>query len=361
MSRKPFRRTSGSGSVYKMPGRRRNPWVARVTTGWTRTIAKKGKRKGQEIQRQLFEIVGYYKTKQEGLDALIAYRSNPPGPKDNSTLSEVYADWSAYKFEEIGQSTINNYKAAWKHMAPLKDMRFRDIVASHWRKILKDCKEAGLGQSSLTKVHTLASMLYDHAIADNIVDRNYIKAVKLPKFDKVEKNRFTDIEVKRIEDAAARGTPWADVILMLIYTGFRISEFLALTRFSVDLETQIITGGQKTEAGTGRLVPIHPKILEYVIRWLDRKGDRLICKEDGSGWTSDNFRKKYYWPALKNIKGVRPLPPHSCRHTCATMLAEAGVDPLYIKEILGHTQYAFTADNYTHPSTDKLREAISKM
>ena len=34
--------------------------------------------------------------------------------------------------------------------------------------------------------------------------------VKLPKFAKEEKDRFSDLEVKKIGDAAAKGIPWAD-------------------------------------------------------------------------------------------------------------------------------------------------------
>lgn len=39
----------------------------------------------------------------------------------------------------------------------------------------------------------------------------------------------------------------------------------------------------------------------------------------------------------------------------------AGVDPLYIQQLIGHTDYAFTANEYTHPAIEALRGAIEKM
>lgn len=357
---RPLKNPNGFGTVYKLPGRRRRPWVARVTTGWKKAIAKKGKRAGKEVPRQIYHIVGCFGTKREALEALALYKANPAPPKSDITLAELYNDWSENKYKNISTDTVNNYKAAWKYIDKIGSARVADIKTSHWQSVVNNVVEQGLGKSSLQKIRSLAVMLSDHAMKDDIISKNYASLVDMPKFEKIERDRFSDLEVKEIEKQAAKGTLWADVILILIYTGFRISELLALTRFNIDLKDQIITGGMKTEAGKGREIPINPKILKHVKAWHDKSGDRLICKENGSRWTSDSFRRKCYWPAIEAI-GIRKLVPHSCRHTFATMLAEAGVDPLYIKELLGHTQYAFTADNYTHPSRDKLRQAIDKI
>jgi hypothetical protein len=88
IDRKPMRNPNGFGTVYKLPGRRRRPWVARVTTGWTTAIAKKGKRAGQEVQRQNRQIIGCYATKQEALDALALHRVG------QQPLAPIAACWS---------------------------------------------------------------------------------------------------------------------------------------------------------------------------------------------------------------------------------------------------------------------------
>ena len=53
--------------------------------------------------------------------------------------------------------------------------------------------------------------------------------------------------MKKLEQLAADGFPWADTVLMLCYTGFRITEFLTLTRFSYDVTGNYLRGGIKTD------------------------------------------------------------------------------------------------------------------
>lgn len=350
---------NGYGATYKLPGRRRKPWVARITTGWKTVIATRGKRKGQEVPRQVYQIIGYFETRQQARDALALHRVSPAAPKVNMTLAEVYAEWSAGKYKYISKATENNYRAAWKYMAKYEKAKFADLRAGHWQEVIDTCKEQGLSKSSIEKIRTLAVMLSDHAMKNDIINKNYATLVDMPKFETVKKERFTDLEVLQMEKKAA-DVPWADTVLILIYTGLRISEMLGLTRFNIDMDKQVITGGIKTDAGKDRVIPIHPKIKAYVQTWLDRNGDALICNDQGKKISAKKYREDYYYPALDAME-IRRLTPHACRHTFCSRLADAGVDPLYIKELAGHAQYSFTADKYTHPDFERLKQAISKL
>lgn len=357
---KPLRNPNGFGSVYKLSGRRRRPWVARVTTGWTTVVRKRGKNKGKEMPKQLYQTIGYFETSQEALDALVLHRISPVSPKQNMTLAEVYKEWSEGKYKNISRYTESNYKTAWTYIKPLERSKFRELRTAHWQSIIDRAAEEGKGKSALKKIKTVAMQLNTYAMRNDIVHKNYAEFITIPKFAKKEKDRFSDLEVKKIEDAAAKGVPWVDTVLILIYTGMRISEMLRLTRFSVDLERQLITGGIKTDAGKDRIVPIHPKIATYIKKWYERGGDALICRENGSKMSADYYRKNYYYKALK-AAGVRRLVPHACRHTFGSMAAEAGVEPIYIQLMIGHADYAFTANEYTHPAIEALRKAINKL
>jgi integrase len=354
-----MRNPNGYGSVYKLKGRRRRPWIARVTTGWTTAIAMKGKYKGQEVARQTYQTIGYFKTKQEAMDALALHRVNPIPPKADITLEELYKEWSESKYKHISKSTKNNYKAAWKYIKRFEKAKFKDIRTAQWQSVIDKCDDDKLSQSTLKKIKTVAVMLSDHALQNDIINKNYAEFIEIPKSEKAKKDRFTDIEVKKIEDAADTA-PWADTVLILIYTGMRISEMLQLTRFNVNLELQLITGGVKTDAGKDRIIPIHPKIQKYIKAWYDNGGDALITHKEGKAIRTKYYREKYYYPVLKEI-GVRKLTPHKCRHTFGSLMAEAGVDTIYIQQIIGHTDYAFTANEYTHPEIEKLRQAIGKI
>jgi len=133
---------------------------------------------------------------------------------------------------------------------------------------------------------------------------------------------------------------------------------LTLTKFNIDLDKQIITGGLKTDAGKNRVIPIHPKIIKYIKQWYDKNGESLICDENGKQITAKKYRIAMYYPALEAI-GVRKLNPHCCRHTFATRAKNAGMDTESLRRLIGHSKYSFTADTYTHTDIDELKKAMN--
>jgi integrase len=269
------------------------------------------------------------------------------------TLKELYKEWSEAKYKKISKATENNYRAAWNYINEYENNTFKDLRTAHLQKLIDKNK---LSLSSLKKIKTVLVMLYKYALQNDIVNKNYAEFIALSKEEKKEKNIFTDTEIKKLFKAKL---PWADTILIMIYTGLRISELLALTKFNVDIEKGFITGGIKTDAGKNRLIPIHPKILPFIKRWHETEGEALISRE-GKKLRTEYYRKKLYYPVLDKL-GIEKRTPHSCRHTFASLMSRAGANPLHIQKIMGHTDYAFTANTYTHPEYDELKRAVAKI
>lgn len=343
---KPLKNPNGFGTVYKLPGRRRRPWIARVTTGWQIVDGK---------PRQIYQPIGYFEEKKQAMDALVLHRINPISPKAEISLRELYEEWSDGKYEYISKSTVDSYKAAWKHLSKFGNVKFKELRTAHLQSVIDNCHKAKMSRSTLEKIKVVATMLYSYAMQNDIVNKNYAEFLNLPKAEKEEKEIFTDLEIQKLEKAEV--TPWVDTILILIYTGMRINELLGLTKFGVDMENQVITGGLKTDAGKNRAIPIHPKILKHIKRWYDHGGDYLICDENGKRITDKKYREKYYYPTLKQLE-VRELNPHCCRHTFASLMRRAGADTLAIQRLMGHSKYSFTADTYTHTDIEELKSAI---
>lgn len=345
-----MKRPNGAGTVRKLGGKRRKPWAAVITTGWD---PETGKRKQK--------YVGYYETYREAEDALILYRLDPM-PAEDATLGSVYREWLATK-GNVSKSAKYGYDMAWRTLSRLENVKIKDIRTGQLQRLIDTAtKEDGASYSSgsLSRIKTVIVMIWDYAVKNDLAPKNYAKFITLPRNKRREKDRFTAIEVQQIKDAAAAGVPWADAVLMMIYTGFRISEFLSLDRFTVDLEHMTFRAGVKTDAGRNRLVPIHPCILPYVRSRLAQGGERLICKADGSPFSMVGFRRACYYPALERT-GVRLLNPHCTRHTFATMLAEARVPAVEVQKLLGHAQYSTTANTYTHLDVDALRDAVGSL
>lgn len=128
------------------------------------------------------------------------------------------------------------------------------------------------------------------------------------------------MEIAKIETAAKNNVEFADVIVIMIYTGFRLSELLELTPFSYNKEKGEIIGGVKTDVGKNRLVIIKGEAKIYFDRWAEKGGQYIICKQGGTAYSPTQFRRKHY-KALDKI-GVKRLTPHAARHTFDILLAQ---------------------------------------
>lgn len=205
----------------------------------------------------------------------------------------------------------------------------------------------------------LLTQLYDYTMQNDIVHKNYAMFIILPKKEKNEKDCFSELEVKRIENAI--GTiPHADSILLMCYTGFRIAEFLELRPENYDPKNRALIGGKKTDAGRNRIVPVHQKVQKILDAKLSMGGETIICDAKGLPYTPDSFRRRCYYPALDAI-GVKRLTPHATRHTFATRLSAAGARTEDIQALAGHEDYEMTANTYIHQNVATLRKAIEKM
>jgi len=203
-----MRNPNGYGTAYKLKGRRRKPWVARVTIGWT----PEGRQKRQ--------IIGCFETKQEALDALAMHRVSPVPPKANITLEELYKEWSADKFEYLSKSTIDNYKAAWKYLSKYAGVKVKELRTAQLQKIITECYKNKMSRSSLEKTKALATSLFSYAVMNDIVNKNYAQFVELPEYERKEKEVFTDLEIEKIRKNADK-IEWLDTVLIMIYTGMR--------------------------------------------------------------------------------------------------------------------------------------------
>lgn len=79
-----MRLPNGFGSVKKMSGKRRKPWIVQKTIGWEWDEAK-----GKNIQKLI--PIGYAATRAEGIQMLAEYNNNPFDIKASKiTFQEVY-------------------------------------------------------------------------------------------------------------------------------------------------------------------------------------------------------------------------------------------------------------------------------
>lgn len=346
---------NGFGSVYKLSGKRRNPWAARKTTGWTFNEEK-------QKSFPIYQFVGYYPTRQEALTALVEYNKDPYDLHLNTiTFDEVYERWSEVHFPKVSQSNVKGYEAAYRLCTKIQKMHFIDIKLDHLQKVVDD---SGKNTPTLKKLKILFGLMYDYAVMHEIVTQDkrdmvrFVDTSQAGNPNAYNRKPFSKKEVKMVWDAKDSNT-YMSVVLILIYTGVRIGELLSLKKDDVHLDERwFYVRESKTESGI-REVPIAEKIIPFMEYWLNRSCDFLICTPENEPFTYRNYYDSYWVPLMQSLSLEHT--PHCTRHTCVSLLTEAGVDERIIKKIVGHKGQGVTETVYTHLELPIKLEAINKI
>lgn len=335
--RKALKRPNGTGTAYKLSGRRARPWVT----------AKNG------------IILGYYTTKTEALEALSKVIRKPIDERYNMTLSDVYEAWQGEHFKTLTEKGIDMYKNAYKHLSPLYDRKMRSLHAEDYQTIIDRLIASGRSHSTTNKIKELCSQLSKWAMREDIIDKNYAQFIQLQKEAKAEKEVFTTNEIQILHAHDEDDT--VKLILIMIYSGLRIGELLSLTKEAIHLSDGYMIGGSKTTAGIDRVVPISKRIEPYISHFysLAPDGGLLIEGFDGNR-TVRNFREREYYPTLERLKIARHT-PHATRHTFASLMAGANVRPELLQKIIGHADYSTTANIYVHKNIVELKAAVDQI
>jgi integrase len=157
---------------------------------------------------------------------------------------------------------------------------------------------------------------------------------------------------------------WRPLVAVLATSGLRISEACGLRRRDLDLPAGTATVVQTVVEVNGRLVLTTPKskasrrtvkLLPSVVALLKRHP--IPAKPDGLVFTqqvkSDPiartwFNRRVLKPAGRRA-GIHPIPSaHDLRHTAGAIASKAGMHPMAVREMMGHSSIKVTFDVYGH-------------
>jgi len=338
---------NGYGSVVKLSGKRRKPYQVRKTVGWHYDEAK-----DKQVQDMI--TIGYAATRADGLQMLADYNNNPFDTKAaKMTFSDVYEEWSKRKFPTISESNVKGYTASYKSCEPLYNKVFKDIKLVDLQTVIDTC---GKNFPTLKKIKVLFNQLFDYASKNDICNKDYSSFVDIVQYKDRNPNKYDRNKFEKNEDK------YYQIVLMLLYSGVRISEMLDLKKKNVHLNEQYFDViCSKTENGI-RKVPIADKVLPYYKAWYEScpECEYLLHTEARKHFEYRNYYDSYFKPLMEQL-GINRT-PHCCRHTCISMLAEAGINQTIIKKIAGHSgAMTLTEKVYTHFDIKELVDAINKI
>lgn len=304
---------------------------------------------------------------------------------ENMRFSEL-ADWyfENYAPVELKEGTVYNYKSAYNnHIKPvLGNVRVKDINTPRLTQFVQSLK---LQPETVRKIYVVLQSIFHRGVEQGFIRDTPCRNVILPKnrskkkkpvLDEEQTSRFMKlIEEKKCDPDIKR------IIKVLLYTGMRCGECLALSWNDINFEEMTISiehnladvGGKhwlttpKTESSirtigmSQALADIFREQKKYQEQLIEAIGDDFSHPEMVFTSANGNYRdRSSLGTSLKRfLRGTEFdfLTLHSLRHCNATLLLNSGVDLKVVSDHLGHCDIGVTANIYA----DVLKSTKAKV
>lgn len=166
-------------------------------------------------------------------------------------------------------------------------------------------------------------------------------------------------------------------VILCLYTGLRLGEFLALTWGDIDFHSGLLTVNKtscvmkeegtykihvdrpKTESSV-RVIPIPKPILNELRALKKRSKAEFVVATCHGGRVSNRSYQTTYGRILKKA-GVEYKNFHVLRHTFATRALESGMDIKTLSELMGHKSPVITMNRYVHSMMETKRKAMNTL
>lgn len=331
------RRGNGTGSVY----RRGKTWEAAVVLGYKLDD-------GQAVPVR--RTKGGFKTKKDAIEYLPALKQALP--RKAPTLYDLFQRYSSSRqFEALSASRKEKYSIAYRKIEKemfvnidlLTVAELQHMVDSHAKSFYP-----------ARDIRDLLSKLYQLALPDKYVTINLAEYIELPPLNVKEREAFSEEDITKLWNDYLAGNTFTGYILLMIFTGSMPGELLCMRKDQIDWDGKKITGaGKKTKVRKETPIVLADRIIPVLADLCAHSdGDKVLHIN------RDGFYTKYY-ETLERA-GCKRLPPYSCRHSTASALAAANVNPSAIKKVMRHSRFS-TTEHYIHIDIDPLLDAVNQL
>lgn len=306
--------------------------------------------------------------------------------QDLEQLFQEYLSTCRYS-KQLSSKTIKSYGEVFstfqKIMPEIKEIS--DIHSQMLQEFFKriSIRKRIVGKKTVTGIRASTIRTYYNKLIAfirwleyyNYIKKGYSSKMIKPPIPKYEDERaLTDEEVSKIIASItlySRGNEFLYardlvIISLLIYTGIRRGELLALRISDINFQTDtLFINGATSKSKKGRYIPIHFSLLIQLKSYLKEREKRktkceklIISSQFDTPYTVHGLRcwvKKYV-----ELSGVR-FHLHRFRHTFACKLAKQNADIISIMNVMGHTTTRMTEQYLRSIKTENSRSFIQEL
>lgn len=337
-----------------------------------------------------------FKTKKEAQLALsriqLEIDNGTFGKQIAETYQDVYDLWIEQYENTVEETTFVNVSGIFKnHILPkLGKYKIEKITVDLCQRCVNDWFKK---YTDYRKFTSYASLVFTFAIKRGYIQNNPMKLVDIPrKMEKPEEefeNFYSKDELIYFLNCLEKEKNFKAyaIFRLLAFSGMRIGEALALTWNDVNFKDNEIRINKSVARGKdGRLyakttktkksirtIKMDEKTLSILDEWRKQqkldylklgyntlKPDQLVFSNRKNQYMQTILPER--WMLKIQIKyKLKKIKLHGMRHTCASLMFEAGATIKEVQDRLGHSDFKTTMDIYTHVTEKAKDEAIQKL
>jgi integrase len=311
------------------------------------------------------------------LTTLRRLAAREPARDERTSLADFLDFWLERVIKPTKRaSTYYSYKTTLdNHVAngPLGRIALADLRPLAIQRVLvRD--DPSLARSRQLALVILRAAL-DFAVEQNFIRTNPAAKIRAARVERREIRILDDVQIRRLL-AAARHDRFYSLYYVALATGMRQGELLALHWNDIDLAAGAIRVARARDNHSARIGPVKTRAARRsidigtdVVEVLrehrrqqehERHTGQLVWPSATGGTLSPQNVRSRSFVGLQRAAGVQPpVRFHDLRHTHATHLLAAGVNPKVVSERLGHANIAVTLGIYGHTLPTMQKEAAS--
>lgn len=226
-----------------------------------------------------------------------------------------------------------------------------------------------------TQIKEIANLraFFGYCVDCKWIPDNPASALKPPKETSIPTMPFTAAEITallsacdRIDNPNQREIPRARLraralVLLLLYSGFRISDAIKLKRSQVDFETgKLLVRAMKTSFSL--YIKLHSDAVE-ALKALPKESEYFLWSGTSKLSTAIGSARRTV-ACIVRLSEVAKGHPHRFRDTFSVSLLDAGEDIRTVQLLLGHTSIRTTEKHYApfvRTTQKRIEDAVSKL
>lgn len=269
------------------------------------------------------------------------------------------------------ESTQTDYRISYnKHIKPYLGKKKLDLIKPSDIALWQNKVLESVSPRRLKNIRAVLSTIIQDAMRDELIMRNPLPLVKLPRADKVEIHPFSTSEIFTILDTAKE--QYKNFYALGFFTGMRSGEMIGLRWEDIDFFRKEISVKRAIKMGvvstpktvnSVREIDIIDTLLPYLKNQYKltgkHKGYVFLNKELEHFYDIKRIRTTDWQKVLKEC-GLKYRPIYHMRHTFATVMLENKEDILWVSNMLGHVDSTMTLSKYARymKRDDKKRAAF---